>query len=171
MHESPLLVHVEGCVHVGDLFDLCHRAGGGRTNSPTLALEPKWRTRHSAQGLRYCRAKALPNQPYMTHTNTFHLMKTFGYPTSIGRWGFQDQGGCTPPSLLSRSVRIVPMFVSGYCVHPNVLGPWSIIRKWCRKCVSLSCRPATPIFSRELARVSPALTITGQNCALATLSP
>ena len=31
------------------------------------------------------------------------------------------------PSLPSMSVRINPMFVSGYCVHPNVLGPWSVI--------------------------------------------
>ena len=56
-------------------------------------------------------------------------------------------------SLLSRSVRIVPMFVSGYCVHPNVLGPWSIIGKWNRKCVSLCCRPAIlpsfPVSSRR----------------------
>ena len=28
-------------------------------------------------------------------------MKTFGFPTSIGRWGFQDQGGCTPLSCLA----------------------------------------------------------------------
>ena len=30
--------------------------------------------KHSAQGLRYCRVKALPNQPYMTHINTFYLI-------------------------------------------------------------------------------------------------
>ena len=40
-------------------------------------------------------------------------MKTFGYPTSIGRWGFQDQGGCTPLPLLSRSVSIVHPQPSG----------------------------------------------------------
>ena len=98
-------------------------------------------------------------------------MKTFGYPTSIGRWGFQDQGGCTPlPCIAGRCVSSQCSCL-GNCVHPNVLGPWSIIRKWGRKCVSLSCRPATRIFSRELARVSPALTITGQNCALSALSP
>ena len=90
-----------------------------RKNSPTLALEPKWRTRHSAQGLRYCRVKALPNQPYMTHTNTFNLMKTFGYPTSIGRWGFQDQGGCTPlPCLAGRCVSSLP--------SPRVQTPWNL---------------------------------------------
>ena len=38
--------------------------------SPTLALEPKWSCGHSTQGLRYCRVKALPNQPYMTPNNT-----------------------------------------------------------------------------------------------------
>ena len=47
--------------------------------SPTLALEPKWRTRHSAQGLRYCRVKALPNQPYMTHTNTYIYIYIYIY--------------------------------------------------------------------------------------------
>ena len=36
-------------------------------------------------------------------------MKTFGYPTSIGRWGFQDQGGCTPlPCIAGRCVSSQP---------------------------------------------------------------
>ena len=41
--------------------------------------------------------------------------------------GFPGPRWMHAPSLPSRSVRIVPMFVSGYCVHPNVLGPWSVI--------------------------------------------
>ena len=37
----------------------------------------------------------------------FNVMKAFGYPTSIGRWGFQDQGGCTTlPCLAGRCVLI-----------------------------------------------------------------
>ena len=75
----------------------------------------------SAQGLRYCRVKALPNQPYMTQNNTFYLMMTFGLPTSIGRWGFQDQGGCTPDLLVQVHVSR-PNVRVGYCVHPNVPG-------------------------------------------------
>ena len=57
------------------------------------------------------------------------------------------------PSLPRKSVRIVPMFVFGYCVHPNVLGPWSFIGKWSRKCVSLRILPPchSPFFSCELA--------------------
>ena len=98
----------------------------GRKKSPTLALEPKWRTRHSAQGLRYCRVKALPNQPYMTHTNTFNLMKTFGYPTSIGRWGFQDQGGCTYLPAQAGSCVSSQCSCMGFFVHPNVLWFWSV---------------------------------------------
>ena len=31
----------------------------------------------------------------------FNLMMTFGLPTSIGRWCFQDQGGCTSLSSAS----------------------------------------------------------------------
>ena len=50
------------------------------------------------------------------------------------------------PSLLSRSVRIVPMFVSGFCVHPNVLGPWSIIVKWSRKYEQYLAFRAPPSF-------------------------
>ena len=50
------------------------------------------------------------------------------------------------PSLLSRSVRIVPMFVSGFCVHPNVLGPWSIIVKWSRKYDQYLAFRAPPSF-------------------------
>ena len=50
---------------------------------------------------------------------TFNLMKTFGYPTSIGRWGFQDQCGCTPFSCLA-----------GRCVSsifsPRVQTPWNL---------------------------------------------
>ena len=50
---------------------------------------------------------------------TFNLMKTFGYPTSIGRWGFQDQGGCTPlPCLAGRCVSSIP--------SPRVQTPWNL---------------------------------------------
>ena len=46
-------------------------------------------------------------------------MKTFGYPTSIGRWGFQDQGGCTPlPCLAGRCVSSLP--------SPRVQTPWNL---------------------------------------------
>ena len=46
-------------------------------------------------------------------------MKTFGYPTSIGRWGFQDQGGCTPlPCLAGRCVSSIP--------SPRVQTPWNL---------------------------------------------
>ena len=46
-------------------------------------------------------------------------MKTFGYPTSIGRWGFQDQGGCTPFSCLaSRCVSSI--------LRPRVQSPWNL---------------------------------------------
>ena len=41
-------------------------------------------------------------------------MKTFGYPTSIGCWGFQDQGSC----------------LAGQCVSsilsPRVQTPWNL---------------------------------------------
>ena len=30
-----------------------------------------WSRGHSVQGLRYCRVKALPNQPYVTHDNMY----------------------------------------------------------------------------------------------------
>ena len=104
--------------------------GWWEKKSPTLALEPKWRTRHSAQGLRYCRVKALPNQPYVTHTNTFNLMKTFGFPTSIGRWGFQDQGGCTPlPCLAGRCVSSQCSCLGTVCIPMFwVLGLSSVFR-------------------------------------------
>ena len=36
---------------------------------PTLALEPKWRRGHPTRGLRYCRVKALPNQPSLTQNS------------------------------------------------------------------------------------------------------
>ena len=41
------------------------------------------------------------------------------YPTSIGRWGFQDQGGCTPlPCLASRCISSIP--------NPRVQTPWNL---------------------------------------------
>ena len=50
------------------------------------------------------------------YAHTFNLMKTFGYPTSIGRWGFQDQGGCTPlPCLAGRCVSWAPLLLHQYC--------------------------------------------------------
>ena len=53
------------------------------------------------------------------HVYTFNLMKTFGYPTSIGRWGFQDQGGCTPlPCLAGRCVSSI--------LSPRVQTPWNL---------------------------------------------
>ena len=45
-------------------------------------------------------------------------MKTFGFPTSIGRWGFHGQGGCTPlPCLASRCVSSI--------LSPRVQTPWN----------------------------------------------
>ena len=73
------------------------------------------------------------------------------------------------PSLLSRSVRIVPMFVSGFCVHPNVLGPWSIIVKWSRKYDQYLAFRAPPSFLCGLASSSPE--VTRAALALAVPSP
>ena len=50
------------------------------------------------------------------------------------------------PSLLSRSVRIVPMFVSGFPVHPNVLGPWSIIVNGVASVISIMSTALSLLF-------------------------
>ena len=72
------------------------------------------------------------------YIHTFNLMKTFGYPTSIGRWGFQDQGGCTPFSCLAgRCISFQDQggctpfsCLAGRCVSsilsPRVQTPWNL---------------------------------------------
>ena len=118
--------HVEGCAYVGGPVISAIGWVVGETNSPTLALEPKWRTRHSAQG-KVLQSQG-PSQPSIRDSYQYlqpdedlwisNLHWTLGFPGP--RW-------MHAPSLPSRSVRIVPMFVSGHCVHPNVPGPWSVI--------------------------------------------
>ena len=51
------------------------RVGGWEKKFPHFSSSQNSTHLHSAQGLRYCRAKALPNQPYMTHNNTFNLIE------------------------------------------------------------------------------------------------
>ena len=96
------------------------------------------RARPSAQGLRYCRVKALPNQPYMTQNNTFNLNDDhFGLPTSgdVADVGFARTKVDARPFLPGRvgplrpKVRVwvkgaSPMFVLS---HPGCVA-WSLGR-------------------------------------------
>ena len=71
------------------------------------------------------------------------------------------------PSLLSRSVRIVPMFVSGFPVHPNVLGPWSIIVNGVASVISIMSTALSLLF--VWPRVELAENPWGKSCVSGTV--
>ena len=80
---------------------------------------------HSAQGLTYCRVKALPNQPYMTQYNTFSLIEDLWVSNFLMDVGVSRTNVDARTYLLKQG-----SCVSSQCpcmgptyVHPNV--SWS----------------------------------------------
>ena len=67
--------------------------------------------------------------------NTLNLMMTFGFPTSIGRWGFQDQGGCTFPPSQSWVGASNNSTVCKYLLQDSTASGAALLARWpaCRR--------------------------------------